>query len=636
MRLFFKAVAAAARPRACGLGLAVALVMPAFAQGPAGLALTPANPLAGQPVTLHYHPAGTELAGKPPGTVKVYYWTGGPGRPKSKEVPATGSPADWQATLEVPADTKVLVVQLVAPGADTPPASPRYVVPVYGGQQPVAGALGTEALIYSRGLGVPEDSKRALALLRKELALYPASKPKFSDNYYQLLAASKVPADQAELARVLPRLQQSPQESDRMMAIDAYTTLKQTAKAEALLAATKKAFPKGALARLASLEKLYDEENPARMQAKYDAFVQTFPESQAAPDARILYDYARFSLARTYALAGQMKQAEEALALVRNPEFRPDAYGSIAEELLKQGHPAEVQALLAKTIAGYQADAAAGKPGDEANYVTCLTLYSQALYQQQQYPEALTYARQAYERSTKKTPDIQEAYGLALTANQQGAAALPLLEALVKTGQASAAVKKALQPAYVQAKGSPAGYDTYLADLKSALSAHTRASLAGQMVHKPAPNFTLKDLQGNAVSLSALKGKVVVLDFWATWCGPCKKSFPAMQQAVEKYRDNPNVVFLFIDTWERVPNPQENAAKFIAENKYPFRVLLDLKDPVTKKTAVVESFGISGIPSKFVIGPDGLIRFALTGFTGGDDAAVEELSAMIELAAGKS
>src|SRR5690606_10053573 len=118
---------------------------------------------------------------------------------------------------------------------------------------------------------------------------------------------------------------------------------------------------------------------------------------------------------------------------------------------------------------------------------------------------------------------------------------------------------------------------------------------------EPAPSFTLEDLEGKTVSLADLKGKVVVLDFWATWCAPCIKSFPAMQMAVDKYKDDPGVEFLFINTWEQRDDPTEFVKQFLSKRGFDFKVLFDKKDPVSKRNPVVESYEVSGIPVKFII-----------------------------------
>jgi cytochrome c biogenesis protein CcmG/thiol:disulfide interchange protein DsbE len=155
--------------------------------------------------------------------------------------------------------------------------------------------------------------------------------------------------------------------------------------------------------------------------------------------------------------------------------------------------------------------------------------------------------------------------------------------------------------------------------------------LLSEMIAAQAPHFSLKDLDGNTVSLKDLKGKVIVLDFWSTWCVPCKKSFPAMQLAVNAYKNDASVKFLFIHTWETTKTPVEDVKKYITQSGFKFEVLMDLKDG-SGHNAAVEDYGVSAIPAKFIIDKAGNIVFKLTGFTGTDAAALAEISERISLA----
>jgi thiol-disulfide isomerase/thioredoxin len=132
-----------------------------------------------------------------------------------------------------------------------------------------------------------------------------------------------------------------------------------------------------------------------------------------------------------------------------------------------------------------------------------------------------------------------------------------------------------------------------------------------------ATDFTLPDAIGKQVSLSGLRGKMVVLDFWATWCGPCLASFPKMQELVEKY-DGSQASFLFINTWEnsKPEVTKEKVDKLLKENKYTFNVLFDYKDDVVKK------YKVEGIPTKIVIDKNGKIVSI--------DSSEDSLGALIE------
>lgn len=140
--------------------------------------------------------------------------------------------------------------------------------------------------------------------------------------------------------------------------------------------------------------------------------------------------------------------------------------------------------------------------------------------------------------------------------------------------------------------------------IKQTASIQTTKKLQEEITTKygdtKAIDFNLTNLEGKNVKLSDYRGKVVVLDFWATWCGPCKASFPNMQKLVNEYK-NKNVAFFFIDTWEE-GNPtaiKEEVAKFITNKEYTFNVLFD------SKREIVTKYKIEEIPTKIVIDKNG-------------------------------
>ena len=200
------------------------------------------------------------------------------------------------------------------------------------------------------------------------------------------------------------------------------------------------------------------------------------------------------------------------------------------------------------------------------------------------------------------------------------------LQRLMSRGLATEKMKTQYQKAYLANNTLESALEKNMAFLELLSNEKKKKELKKKMTNDKAPDFALVNLKGEKVSLGDLKGKVVVLDFWATWCGPCKASFPGMQNAVNKYGDNDDVVFLFLDTWERVENKQENAQKFIEEKGYTFNVLLD------NDNEIVAKYKVGGIPTKFVVDKKGNIRFVSKGFGGNNDELVNELSLMIEMA----
>jgi len=133
------------------------------------------------------------------------------------------------------------------------------------------------------------------------------------------------------------------------------------------------------------------------------------------------------------------------------------------------------------------------------------------------------------------------------------------------------------------------------------------------VLNRVAPEFTLNDINGNPVSLSSFKGKTVVLDFWATWCYYCHLNFPAMQKAIDHYQNSNEVVFLFIDTRERVDDIVSAVKQDLKKHGYQFRVLLDEKGSEGLQNKFYKIYEMAGIPTRFIIDANGIIRYKLEG-----------------------
>ncbi len=117
----------------------------------------------------------------------------------------------------------------------------------------------------------------------------------------------------------------------------------------------------------------------------------------------------------------------------------------------------------------------------------------------------------------------------------------------------------------------------------------------------PAPEFTLKTLEGRPVSLSDFRGKPVVLEFWATWCGPCRIQFPEMARIHEKYENQ--VYFLLVNTAEDAATVRE----FARQVELPGMILMDPDDEVGQR------YGTRILPSLFFIDAEGVVQAAVPG-----------------------
>ncbi len=129
------------------------------------------------------------------------------------------------------------------------------------------------------------------------------------------------------------------------------------------------------------------------------------------------------------------------------------------------------------------------------------------------------------------------------------------------------------------------------------ITSDEQEATAGVNVGESAPSFTLVDLEGNPVTLSDFRGKVVFLNFWATWCPPCRAEMPEIEAVYQEYKDK-GVVVIGVDILE----PEDVVRQYVQQGGYSWTFVLDTSGEVAV------NYEVSAIPTSFFIDREGIIQ----------------------------
>jgi thiol-disulfide isomerase/thioredoxin len=238
---------------------------------------------------------------------------------------------------------------------------------------------------------------------------------------------------------------------------------------------------------------------------------------------------------------------------------------------------------------------------------------------------AAALARKGYEAYPSSEPAREAARWLVAASDLDGAVRL-LAEAFTiadarATPADRAAVRARMGELYRQLKGSETGLGDLVLeayDRTTALLAERRLKLRqldpNLQVTSPG-DFTLTGLDGTKLPLASLRGKVLVLDFWATWCGPCRVQHPLYDQVKLRFQGRPEVVFLSVNTDEE----REGVREFLEENQWNRKVYFD--------DGLAGLLRVSSIPTTILLGKQGQVVSRMNGFI--PDRFVDMLSERI-------
>ncbi len=150
-----------------------------------------------------------------------------------------------------------------------------------------------------------------------------------------------------------------------------------------------------------------------------------------------------------------------------------------------------------------------------------------------------------------------------------------------------------------------------LAVALTAVGAHALFQGQGLPVGSDAPDFKLTTLDGKTVELSKLRGKPVFIDFWATWCGPCRRALPHTQKLAEKYGKDAHILAV------NLKEDADTVRQFLQSNNYSFTV------PMDTDGSVAAQYRVRGIPHFVLINAQGKVQFVQVGYGPGIEQRFE-------------
>lgn len=433
----------------------------------------------------------------------------------------------------------------------------------------------------------------------------------------------------AQMAIEADALAQSDQEGYRMLAARIYRFVGNAEAAERVNNSILKDFPKGVLARDQAMSAIFSdkEASVSDKETAYHAWLANYPSTSFNEDQQAIYSQAALLIGRELVKDQQSRKIPalvEKNKLAGGPNYA--LISSLAREMANEGLYQESLVILEPAFNHLQ------KEEDELTVHRTLTgQYASALIESGKAPEGIALIEGLFAKNPASANAPSNVISLAkgYAAMGRNFDAYQQLEKHLMTRSVNEDIMKELASLYVVMNNGQGDAAAYRSALEQQVLEALQERLKASMIKSEAPKFRLRNMQGEFVSLDDMRGKIVVLDFWATWCGPCIVSFPGMQMAVNKYENDPEVEFLFIDTWQNEENYEELVTNFIAENQYTFHVLYD--EMVDRDNATVTAYGVRGIPTKVFIDKDGYIRFQSAGGSADATNVWTEVVAKVEL-----
>lgn len=482
--------------------------------------------------------------------------------------------------------------------------------------------------------------------LKKEVQDHTDRFPEFFDTYIKILKKQK-PEKFDEIApKILTQFSKNttgmPEEVFvKLRSIYLYD-LKNTAKADSLENIIQKQFPKGAYFRFKAYQVFSRIPDVNERYKAAEQFLAEFPYSNEVPtEQQYLYDNIAKAKFEYFFQAKDYKSILDLIPTMRFASLKDAYHQNVGKALyLKTVTPEVLETIAVPMITSmeqkindmsyiqgiyWSPNQATENAKNQLN--TELVIQIRMYDMLKKYKEVLeTFEKLPFEIRYEKA-GVNDIHVRALEALNK-----PIIEVLknaARRNTLSEGMTAKLKEAFLKEGKKESDFPAYLEQLKKENNSEEKIVL----IDIPAPAIKVQGTDGKTKQLDLNSGKIIVIDFWATWCGPCKKAFPAMQQLVTNFKEDKQVEVYFISTQENHEGYKKAAVAYLKEKGLKIDTYFDLmpKGGATNTESFskyAKIFKSSGIPRKVVI-KNGKIRFTSEGYSGNPGQLVDELTAVI-------
>lgn len=629
------------------------------------LDFSPVHPIAGEKLTITYEPLP---AMKNIANIKAIIYSFDHFDWKTSEVSLSPDQGKWKASFNVDPDAGLLAFKFKADTIVDNNENRSFVSLILGkDKRMMPGAFAGWGLLRSEKYGytIPgylDLSKNGVSdsavfhWMDRDIHNRPESSVPLSYLYARSMQEAGINGVEKQLKRVESYLLREGHEDALLQAIRIARLENNTGLADSLSNAIVKKYPLGKLA-LKNKVMLINQERD--MNKKYMDILQLLRDYPKSADFEEFlnqygqdYDALYLTLSLIDAINKRYDHLNEYVSkmtligtfnafykLIEVPHNRKDLPD---EELLPHARMIVTQAEKVRSIKphNYQfiSDEEWNKTAEKMISQNIYATFTEILKNTNNNDEALKYMRIVQKSLDYKSASLNENMADILKQKGYDKELQTVLEKSVFNNQTSETMMDMLKALYERNHHSTKGYEAYVERLKNPADKLALRTAVEKLKREGLmPAWKLKDANGNVVSSEQLKGKVYILDFWASWCVPCKASFPGMNMAAEHFKNDKDVAFYFVDTQEFSANYKTQAINYLKTHNFAFNLLFDGKAETAKTnnelvSKIMSTYTISGIPLKVVVDKKGNIRYISIGYKGSPSGLSEEVIEMIEQA----